>query len=214
MPFHIEYTESADEKLKVAQPASSEENGASSSGASSVPTQPRFISAFRGRTVQGLQVDLPEGYTGVVLRSEDDGTAKGNGIKSKGKGLVNSKGKGKQQEEKRFTRRSARSRISEDEEMDVDHEEEGDEEDKGPESTLNLTPSSQFKSFVLWHPDIPVDTGKDEYMSSMSEWIRISSVFTAWTSRQIILFTMWTLFECFFVTGYRIWTHNDDSFGF
>ena len=28
----------------------------------------RFVAAFRGRTVHGVTVDLPEGYSGIVLR--------------------------------------------------------------------------------------------------------------------------------------------------
>lgn len=177
----------------VAQHPPSEENDASSSslnttkqhavdsGTLPLPsnsitnTQPRFVSAFRGRTVHGLKVELPEGHTGVVLRSGDEV-----GRTTKGSGKSNSKGKGKanmssQQEERRSTRRSARSRIA-DEEIEMDIDDDAEDENKGPESTLNLAPSSQFKSFVLWHPDIPVDTGKDEYMSSINEWIRIASV--------------------------------------
>ncbi|GAW03501.1 hypothetical protein LENED_005230 [Lentinula edodes] len=57
--------------------------------------------------------------------------------------------------------------------MDTDAE---DEAEEASESALDLFASSQFKSFLLWHPDIPVDTGKDEYMSSIGEWIKIASV--------------------------------------
>ncbi|KIK68774.1 hypothetical protein GYMLUDRAFT_68607 [Collybiopsis luxurians FD-317 M1] len=134
--------------------------------------QPRFISAFRGRTVQGLKVDLPEGYTGVVFQSGDEGKKK-----SKGKPAVKGKGKLKVQDEMRTTRRSTRSRIADD--MDVDESEDDGEEDEnleGAMSTLNLEPSAQFKSFVLWHPDLPVDTGKDEYISSIEEWMKIAAV--------------------------------------
>ncbi|KAJ3880450.1 ribonuclease H2, subunit C [Lentinula edodes] len=135
---------------------------------------PRYISTFRGRTVQGLEVDLPEGYTGIVFRSGDEaGEAKNTG---KGKGVANGKGKvaAVQQNQRRTTRRSTRSRVDDDDEvMDTDAE---DEAEEASESALDLFASSQFKSFLLWHPDIPVDTGKDEYMSSIGEWIKIASV--------------------------------------
>ncbi|KAJ3860114.1 ribonuclease H2, subunit C [Lentinula novae-zelandiae] len=136
--------------------------------------QPRFISSFRGRTVQGLEVDLPAGYTGIVFRSGDEaGEAKNTG---KGKGVANGKGRvgAVRQDQRRTTRRSTRSRaVDGDEVMDTDAE---DEAEEASESALNLFASSQFKSFLLWHPDIPVDTGKDEYMSSIGEWIKIASV--------------------------------------
>ncbi|KAJ4473152.1 ribonuclease H2, subunit C [Lentinula aciculospora] len=140
--------------------------------------QPRFKSTFRGRTVHGLKFDLPQGYTGVVFSSDDD-TGEVNIGKVK-KAAVG-KGKGKaaatQQERRRVTRRSARSLTVDDEAMYIKAEDEGQEDDEeASQSTLNLVPSSQFKSFVLWHPDIPVDTGRDEYMSSISEWVKIAGV--------------------------------------
>ncbi|KAF9077318.1 ribonuclease H2, subunit C [Rhodocollybia butyracea] len=167
--------EDASSKPEVASSEPSEQNGASSSSTEDKPgesgitlissdSQPRFTSTFRGRTVHGLKVDLPEGYTGVVFRSDDEEP----GALAKGKG----KGKATKQEERKSTRRSTRSRKTDEEEtMDVD-EEETDE----VQSTLELVPSSQFKSFVLWHPDIPVDTGKDEYLSSIGEWMKIANV--------------------------------------
>ncbi|KAI9453103.1 ribonuclease H2, subunit C [Lactarius psammicola] len=38
-----------------------------------------------------------------------------------------------------------------------------------------LKPSARFDSFVLWHPDIPVDEEMDEYLRSLSEWVNIAS---------------------------------------
>ena len=34
--------------------------------------------------------------------------------------------------------------------------------------------AARFDSFVLWHPDIAVDEGKDEYLRSLSEWVNIA----------------------------------------
>ena len=38
-----------------------------------------------------------------------------------------------------------------------------------------LKPLARFDSFVLWHPDIPVDEEMDEYLRSLSEWVNIAS---------------------------------------
>ncbi len=38
-----------------------------------------------------------------------------------------------------------------------------------------LKPSARFDSFVLWHPDIPVDEEMDECLRSLSEWVNIAS---------------------------------------
>ncbi|KAJ3987850.1 ribonuclease H2, subunit C [Lentinula detonsa] len=152
--------------------------GTSESSSKPIPNgQPRFTSTFRGRVVQGLKVDIPEGYTGVVFRSEDETGESQNVSKDE---PPSGKGKGKpttavQQKQGRTTRRSLRSRAVDDETMNIDAEEQ-QEDVLNSHSTLNLAPSSKFESFVLWHPDIPVDTGRDEYMSAIGEWMRIASV--------------------------------------
>ena len=38
----------------------------------------RFMAAFRGRTMKGVTVNLPEGYEGIVFRADDE-IAKGVG---------------------------------------------------------------------------------------------------------------------------------------
>ncbi|KAG7087786.1 hypothetical protein E1B28_013727 [Marasmius oreades] len=158
----------------------------------------RYISTFRGRTIHGLAVDVPEGLTGVVLRSERAGSGLERQRESaavrekeqlkaaaaaakwkKGKGKADDAGAG------RRTRSSAR-RAVEDEDMDVDEDLEdeddvsllGEEEEwsGGGGTPINLVPTSNFSSFMLWHPDIPVDTGKDEYFGTISEWMKIAQM--------------------------------------
>ncbi|KAK7439171.1 hypothetical protein VKT23_017661 [Stygiomarasmius scandens] len=79
--------------------------------------------------------------------------------------------------EKRTTRRSTRSSV-----IDVDALED-DEDDSGVAGTGNantlgntrmLQPTSRFSSFTLWHPDIPVDEGRDEYYGALNEWVAIA----------------------------------------
>lgn len=118
----------------------------------------RFISSFRGRTVHGVEVPLPKGYSGLVLRGDAEGrTQSTTGSKAK-----------------RRPARKPRSQLPE----------EVPEDDKDMEGTLPpeeerpvriLKPSARFDSFVLWHPDIPVDEEMDEYLRSLSEWVNIAS---------------------------------------
>ncbi|KAJ7065234.1 ribonuclease H2, subunit C [Mycena amicta] len=109
----------------------------------------RFVATFRGRTMHGLKMALPSGYSGVVMTGgsqKTKATTKKNKPKSKS----------------RTTRRAA-MRI--DEEEDVD----------GEGAVRTLMPTARFSSFVLWHPDIPVDPGRDEYARSLTEWIQLAN---------------------------------------
>lgn len=124
----------------------------------------RFVAAFRGRTVHGVTVDLPEGYSGIVLRAEEDGR--------KGKAVV-----GRQSQEAapkakkgRSTRKASRTDVDE----DIDMERPPQEEDRECRATRTLNPTAIFSSFVLWNPDLPVDEAKDEYLRSLTEWTQLA----------------------------------------
>ncbi|KAF5379437.1 hypothetical protein D9615_006517 [Tricholomella constricta] len=154
----------------------------------------RFISAFRGRTIQGLKVQLPAGYVGVVLRAEGaaDGTRHGidGGEKerqAKKKGKANGKGKEKSTTWKGRVTRSKKRADEENEEAErMDGDDSMDVGDDGglydgaghalvdEEATRVLTISSQFSSFILWHADHPVDEGRDDYARSLTEWTQLA----------------------------------------
>ncbi|RDX54076.1 hypothetical protein OH76DRAFT_1373994 [Lentinus brumalis] len=127
-----------------------------------------YVAAFRGREMHGVMVDLPEGYAGIVLRAPDD---------KKGKGVASNR---PTEEEKpasksRSTRRSKRAQETvkvEDEEMDTE-DMPGTASEEGP--TRVLEPVSTFSTFLLWHPDIPVNDGRDEYVRSLKEWTRLAA---------------------------------------
>jgi hypothetical protein len=72
----------------------------------------RFVSAFRGRTIHGLTIDLPAGFSGLVLQTEDrdQGTSKGPGAPADSK--TNPKGKAEK-------KNSARGKAKEAEEQDA-----------------------------------------------------------------------------------------------
>ncbi|THU76466.1 hypothetical protein K435DRAFT_974418 [Dendrothele bispora CBS 962.96] len=206
--------------------SSSSLNTGDSSSYSSL--KPRFKSTFRGRIIQGLAVDVPPGYTGVILHSTDNdddtpvakakrqaaiATARmSEKVKAKKKAAA-LKGKTRKVEvredeveevieesqsgtEKRTTRRSTRSTtrsgVIDVDVIDDDDDEQGhgygddDSESWGAgnndtftgsrenETTKTLEPTSTFSSFVLWHPDIPVDEGSDEYYGALNEWVAIA----------------------------------------
>ncbi|GLB41528.1 putative ribonuclease H2 non-catalytic subunit (Ylr154p-like) [Lyophyllum shimeji] len=136
----------------------------------------RFISAFRGRTIQGLKVPLPEGYVGVVLRG--DGTANAGGQSRGTKGTR--KGKATATARGRVTRSKTRTPDDEDrgeeDSMDVDHGNGVHHALLDEEAVRTLTVSSQFSSFVLWHADHPVDEHRDDYVRALTEWTRLADV--------------------------------------
>ncbi|KAI9440910.1 ribonuclease H2, subunit C [Lactarius indigo] len=115
----------------------------------------RFISSFRGRTVHGVETSLPKGYSGIVLRGDAEGR------------IQTTAGKAKRQ-----PARKLRSRFP-DEVPEDDMTGILPPEEERPVRVLK--PSARFDSFVLWHPDIPVDEEMDEYLRSLSEWVNIAS---------------------------------------
>ncbi|KAK0200758.1 ribonuclease H2, subunit C [Desarmillaria ectypa] len=173
MPFHIEYDgpapistffhveERVTENLDEPESAPEEPKAESSAMAAAAPSLARraasyFVSSFRGRTLRGTKIDVPDGYTGLVLKGIDE--------------VKKEKGMGKATHDhspSRSTRRSARHRHDEDEDM---------EEYEAATKSLApiLTPVSQFSSFVLWHPDTLGREKDDEYVRSLNEWIKLS----------------------------------------
>ncbi|KAH9832649.1 ribonuclease H2, subunit C [Rhodofomes roseus] len=129
----------------------------------------RFVAAFRGRTVQGLKVELPEGYAGLILQTPEDASA--------ARSSKRSGASAKEQVGTQATRSSRRS--SQKEAMVIDTDVGGGvdgTEEAEPEGALRtLQPISTFSSFVLWNQDIPVDEGKDEYLRSIREWTRLAA---------------------------------------
>ena len=140
----------------------------------------RFISSFRGRTIQGLKVELPEGYGGLVFRGDVMGSqTKADNLKTD----VNRKAQGKQKARKssrgRITRSTARIETGEDNVVDNGMEVDGDEMNQkdqvgSGDAVRTLIPSSLFSSFILWHPDNPVDETRDEYFRSLKEWTQLA----------------------------------------
>jgi hypothetical protein len=140
MPFHIDYTGKApidayfqvkeQSSRYVAQPtvADTDQNDSEPDLRAepiftTTADKTRFVSTFRGRTVDGVEVGLPEGYGGITLR--DVGPWESTTM-------------------------------------------------NGEDVARNLHPFARFSSIVLWNGDVPVDEGKDEYVRSLREWMKLS----------------------------------------
>ena len=121
-----------------------------------------FIAAFRGRTVRGLKVSPPEGYTGLIFNCTDNASAKGS-LSSSREDARDMKASG---------RRSTRHAVTE--KLEESEEARDALEDSVPVRTIQ--PTATFSSFTLWNPDIPVDEGRDEYIRAMNEWTKLASV--------------------------------------
>ncbi|KAF4593658.1 hypothetical protein EYR40_008446 [Pleurotus pulmonarius] len=127
----------------------------------------RFTSTFRGRTIQGLNVELPTGYVGVLLKPKESSEGRKNGRDERGGSAELATG--------RVTRGSSKRKKSKGS-VEEESEEHGIPPDFDGNAKRILVPTSSFSSFVIWHPDIPVDEGRDEYYRSLKEWTQLASV--------------------------------------
>ncbi|KAF9645809.1 hypothetical protein BDM02DRAFT_3189379 [Thelephora ganbajun] len=135
-----------------------------------VPKEEPLVAAFRGRTIRGTRISVPDGYTGVVLIGADAN-------KTKQPSSLPSLGR-------RPSKRSGRViHVDEDDEpQDIDMDDTGEGADAGgwgeeedvPSRTLTL--ASVFSSFTVWNPDIPVGEGRDEYIRSLNEWTKLTAM--------------------------------------
>lgn len=151
-------------------------------GISQASPQRHFAAAFRGRAMHGLQVDLPDGYSGLVFQAPNTNDTRDHET------AASKKGKSRATELNRPGRRSRGKRNDGDETVDLTVEEDAemkDDEGEADEQERILRPTATFSSFVLWNPDIPVDEGRDEYVRSLTEWIKLSAEVNELASYQI-----------------------------
>ncbi|CCM02669.1 uncharacterized protein FIBRA_04774 [Fibroporia radiculosa] len=144
-------------------------------GAGSHTSPPkRYVASFRGRTLQGLQVYLPEGYSGLVLQASGGGDEKPS--------LMTGPRGGDAPVSRRTTRRSGKTISPEAQGSVVEKDgcctvgtEETEVADDSEGQIRVLQPISTFSSFVLWNPDTCVDEGKDEYLRALTEWTQLAA---------------------------------------
>ena len=124
--------------------------------------------------MRGTKVDLPDGYMGIVLRVPEDKKGKGGASAVK---VQEEEERPKAKAKGRATRRSKRVQEVIEVQDEDDAMDGGESGEVGvPEGPVRvLQPVSTFPSFMLWHPDNPVDEGRDEYMRSLKEWTRLAA---------------------------------------
>jgi hypothetical protein len=192
MPFNISFSGPAPVStyFQVYEIDASTSLNTKANGAAKSDTRREFTATFRGRSMCGLEVDVPEGYVGIVMKSENaEDAGKSNGKKAvakakttKGKGKASAKSKG------RATRsQSALLEEPEEEPMQIEDDYamlsrvEQDsaattQETGSADATRLLEQTGTFEKFVLWNADVHVDEGRDEYLRSMDEWVRLANV--------------------------------------
>jgi hypothetical protein len=144
--------------------------GSSSQNAGPQPERQRYTAAFRGRAVQGLEVELPAGYGGIVF---NDASASA-GPSQRPKSTTFAKKPAPSAKSRRRPSRQASAMEVDDDPLDGDADDIGGAQPNGCIEPKMLVPSAQFSSFVLWNPDIPVDEGQDEYLRSLKEWVALT----------------------------------------
>lgn len=113
--------------------------------------------------MQGLTVNLPEGYAGLVLQAPDGSSD----TTSSKRAPATAHARG----QPRGTRRSSRQEaIATDADVGA-----GADDPELEGAMRRLRPAATFSSFVLWNQDIPVDEGRDAYLRSIREWTRLAA---------------------------------------
>ena len=167
MFFHVEKAKAEEgegemkeqnDKIKVEEERE-EENPAKAQKPTSTPVSSetsvlkdadrRFISSFRGRTIHGLNMDVPTGYTGLLLQGDDDDDPQPTTVVSH---VVDHR------------------RVLNASDDSIDNDFEMDEE----LPLRKLIPQSTFSSITLWHADRAVDETRDDYYRTLTEWIALS----------------------------------------
>ncbi|KAH7106127.1 ribonuclease H2, subunit C [Auriculariales sp. MPI-PUGE-AT-0066] len=144
MPFHIGYDGPAPFSTYFHVAPAPAKVGAD--GQPEHPPRERVSSSFRGRGLEGVRVNLPEGYGGIVLQSDSTATVKD---------LEQSDAR---DDEKRGGRGKAELLPA-----------------AAAPAAKPLVPTGQFDSFILWGADHPVDDVMNDYARGLHEWTQLAA---------------------------------------
>ncbi|KXN86215.1 hypothetical protein AN958_10403 [Leucoagaricus sp. SymC.cos] len=108
----------------------------------------RYTSTFRGRTLHGMRVALPDGYSGLVLRSKD-----GSSSSLRMGEEAEDEAKGRRLRSKKTAMGSAETR----------------------DGVKAVVVGERFSGLRVWHADMAVDGGRDEYVRGLAEWTALAS---------------------------------------
>ncbi|KAL5536739.1 hypothetical protein ACEPAF_562 [Sanghuangporus sanghuang] len=150
----------------------------------------RLVAAFRGRRVVGVEVPLPEGYTGVILHFDAASAKKTDPQGSLSNGVEGSRRmNGRRKASMRGTRHSKPIEVDDDEDVSESSPNQNgidlNDDMTDPSLILNsnehegevkaLKAMQTFQSIVVWNPDVVVDDGRDEYIQALREWTAVAS---------------------------------------
>ena len=200
MPFHIAYSgpapistffrvrEMEEDAQAIGWSSSTPESNGTENGVNEITPEKKekkigikkhLVAAFRGRRVVGTEVPLPEGFTGLVLRSDGSKeTASAPQNSSLPNGATAKNGR---KVAARKTRRSKPIEVTTDDEYDTNIAMDPNEPDADFNGSMadgevkNLRATETFKSLVIWNADVPVDEGRDEYIRALREWTTVAA---------------------------------------
>ncbi|KZT56866.1 ribonuclease H1 small subunit [Calocera cornea HHB12733] len=165
MPFHIAYDGPAPLSTYFLVHPDSAPDGPSQEQVNPSRVQ-RFISTFRGRALKGTHIPLPDGYTGVLLRSSAPAAPK-------------AKPPARPTPTKRRPGPSSKKRAASPIPIPVpDSDDEAEQavqraEEERPRKELRV--DGVFRGFVLWGADGEADE-EDAYVRALGEWRRLAEL--------------------------------------
>ncbi|KZP01485.1 hypothetical protein CALVIDRAFT_551890 [Calocera viscosa TUFC12733] len=162
MPFHISYDGPAPLSTYFLVQPSTPDPPTAEEQASNPSLKDRFLSSFRGRSLKGVHLPLPEGYTGVILRSSAPGPAK---PKAQHTASPSKRRTG--------TRKRAASPLPVPDSEDEAEQAAQREEEQRPRKELRV--DGTFDGFVLWGADGEADE-EDAYARALGEWRRLGDL--------------------------------------
>ncbi|KAL1741974.1 ribonuclease H2, subunit C [Schizophyllum fasciatum] len=147
--------------------------GGAPGAASSGPSK-RLVSAFRGRTVHGLRVDVPAGYHGLVLRADGQRARDSKPQTGRPRRDADARLRGADAE---LRGADAELRGAADAGLgDADDTLLAADADAAPpdDAARLLRPAAQFSALTVWAADIPVDAARDDYVRALAEWTALA----------------------------------------
>lgn len=202
MPFHIDYTGSAPISTYFLAKEMPPDTTTTNTPLGSIKRA--FSAAFRGRVMHGVSVMLPKGYSGLALHIDSNGRSSSEAIKvnnSSKRARNGSPNKSKKRVKEslvassRSQRRTRSVRAQDELEDNAMETEDGSYammsevivEDQAAQhhtqmtvesapTSRFMTPVGAFNSINVWHQDMPLDEGRDEYIRALDEWTRLAQV--------------------------------------
>ena len=147
------------------QVSQASDNTTNTSISKNADTLTRFISSFRGRTIHGLNVDVPTGYTGLLLLQHESSSSSDPPSPQPTTTTVFQSRVGR-------VLNTPMADLDDDNDRDIDMDQELEEEEIP--LLQKLIPQSTFSSITLWHADRAVDEIRDEYYRTLTEWMALS----------------------------------------